>query len=239
MHLFRVASGMLSPIPGEQEILRQVRTAYLASRDAGSIGPILDAAFRTAIHAGRRVRHETDLGRVVLSYAELAMQEIDTGAPGARIVVVGTGSLAEEIVRRLAVRGSSGVTVVGRHATRAATLAAMVDGVAAGWNELMNHVCRADAVVACTSAASAFITAPLISARGAAPLTIVDLGEPPNVAPHVGSIPGVRLVSLAHLLPADRGHRSGIDDAERIVVEETERFSHWMARQEFARRAAA
>ena len=55
LHLFRVAAGLDSLVPGEGEILGQVRTAF----EVGSPGPFLDKLFRQALHAGRRVRLET------------------------------------------------------------------------------------------------------------------------------------------------------------------------------------
>ena len=58
LHLFRVAAGLDSLVPGEGEILGQVRSAF----EAGSAGPFLDRLFRQALHAGRRVRVETAIG---------------------------------------------------------------------------------------------------------------------------------------------------------------------------------
>ncbi|HZO49825.1 MAG TPA: hypothetical protein VFB26_06745, partial [Gaiellaceae bacterium] len=58
LHLFRVAAGLDSMVPGEGEILGQVRTAY----EAGAPGPLLDRLFRQALHAGRRARLETAIG---------------------------------------------------------------------------------------------------------------------------------------------------------------------------------
>ncbi|HJU48729.1 MAG TPA: hypothetical protein VJ689_11365, partial [Gaiellaceae bacterium] len=74
LHLFRVAAGLDSLVPGEGEILGQVREAY----DAGATGPLLDRLFRQALHAGRRARVETAIGEspasVPAAAAALAQQ---------------------------------------------------------------------------------------------------------------------------------------------------------------------
>ena len=57
-HLFRVAAGLDSLVPGEGEILGQVRVA----EELGTTGPLLDRVFRQALHAGRKVRAETAIG---------------------------------------------------------------------------------------------------------------------------------------------------------------------------------
>ena len=74
LHLFRVAAGLDSLVPGEGEILGQVRDAF----DGGSTGPLLDRLFRQALHAGRRARVETAIGEspasVPAAAAALAQQ---------------------------------------------------------------------------------------------------------------------------------------------------------------------
>ncbi len=68
LHLYRVAAGLDSLVPGEGQILGQVRSAF----DSGATGPLLDRMFRGAIHAGRRVRRETAIGEVPASVAAAA-----------------------------------------------------------------------------------------------------------------------------------------------------------------------
>ena len=74
LHLFRVAAGLDSLVPGEGEILGQVRDAF----EGGSPGPLLDRLFRQALHAGRRARVETAIGEspasVPAAAAALAQQ---------------------------------------------------------------------------------------------------------------------------------------------------------------------
>ena len=68
LHLFRVAAGLDSMVPGEGEILGQVRAAY----EAAERGPTLDRLFRQALHAGKKVRNETAIGESPSSVSSAA-----------------------------------------------------------------------------------------------------------------------------------------------------------------------
>jgi glutamyl-tRNA reductase len=72
-HLFRVATGLESLVPGEDQILGQVRDAYKAATGRGVIGPILHNVFQRALRAAKLARDETGLGRGKLSVASIAV----------------------------------------------------------------------------------------------------------------------------------------------------------------------
>nr|MDQ3822748.1 glutamyl-tRNA reductase [Actinomycetota bacterium] len=90
LHLFRVAAGLDSMVPGEGEILGQVRAAY----EAGAPGPVLDRLFRQALHAGRKARSQTAIGESpasVSSAAAALAEQVFGDLRGCRIVLVGAG----------------------------------------------------------------------------------------------------------------------------------------------------
>ena len=90
LHLFRVAAGLDSLVPGEGEILGQVRDAA----NAGSPGPFLDRLFRQALSTGRKVRVETAIGEAPSSVpaagAALA-QQVFGDLTGRRVLLLGAG----------------------------------------------------------------------------------------------------------------------------------------------------
>ena len=90
---------------GEGEILRQVRHAADLARRERSLGPALEPLFRHAVEAGKRVRHETGIGRGITSLAHVAVAAAQQGVgddlAGRRVVVVGAGEMAQGIVAAL------------------------------------------------------------------------------------------------------------------------------------------
>src|SRR5205085_6063277 len=92
IHLFRVAAGLDSLIPGEGEILGQVRAAF----EAADVGPLLDRVFREALEVGKRVRRETGIGESpasVSSAAAALAQQVFGDLDGRRALVIGAGRI--------------------------------------------------------------------------------------------------------------------------------------------------
>ncbi len=237
-HLFRVAAGLDSMMVGEAQILGQVREAFGAARGSHATGPLLDALFRHAIAAGRRVRQRTGIERGSLSIPEAAVElarQLLGGLAGRRVLVLGAGEMAELTVRHLVEAGCGAVVVCNRTLEHARPLAERLGGVAVRFDELGAHLARADILVTSTAAPHPVVEPELVAqaVQGRQePLLIVDIAVPRDVHPAVGRLPGVRLLNVDDLQAISeagrRARQAEIAQAEGIVAEETERFSAWL-----------
>ena len=72
-HLFEVAAGLDSAVPGEHEILGQVRDAWELARVEGTARRGLNLLFRHALEVGKRARTETSIARHVTSVSQAAV----------------------------------------------------------------------------------------------------------------------------------------------------------------------
>ena len=236
LHLFRVAAGLDSLVPGEGEILGQVRDAF----EAGAPGPLLDRTFRMALHAGRRARIETAIGESpasVPSAAAALAQQVFEGLDGRRVVLVGAGRTSELTARNLRSRGATIATVVNRTVDRAERLASSLGAGAASLGELATALADADIVVSSTSAPGFVLTAdelaPALRARRGRPVLFVDLAVPRDIDPSLASIDGCFVYDVddleAVVSASLQGRRAEAVRAERIVAAEAERFRAWQA----------
>jgi len=73
-HLFGVACGLYSLVPGEPQIQGQVATALDIAQGGGYAGPITSALFRAALVTGKRARSETGISRNAASVSHNAVQ---------------------------------------------------------------------------------------------------------------------------------------------------------------------
>ena len=236
LHLFRVAAGLDSLVPGEGEILGQVRDAF----EAGAPGPLLDRTFRMALHAGRRARVETAIGESpasIPSAAAALAQQVFEGLDRRRVVLVGAGRTSELTARNLRSRGADVVAVVNRTVDRAERLAASLGARATPLDGIAFALADADVVVSSTSAPGFVLTAqelgPALRARRGRPVLFVDLAVPRDVDPALAGIDGCFVYDVddleAVVSASLQGRREEAVHAERIVAAEAERFRAWQA----------
>ncbi len=236
LHLFRVAAGLDSLVPGEGEILGQVRDAF----EVGATGPLLDHLFRQALHAGRRARVETAIGEspasVPAAAAALAQQVFDDLA-GRSVLLVGAGKMSELTARNLRSRGASIAAVANRTAAHGEGLAVRIESRAVGLAEIPALLATADVVITSTSAPgfvvdSTTAAAALRSRRGR-PILFVDLAVPRDVDPTLQAIDGCFVYDVDDLEAVVEtslaGRRVEAVRAEQLVAAEAERFREWQA----------
>jgi glutamyl-tRNA reductase len=233
-HLFSVAAGLDSQILGETEILGQVRRAHQAAQAAGTHGQELDAVFRGAIAAGRRVRRETTLGKhpasVSSAAVDVALATMVHRGP-ATALILGAGEVAGGVIRALVEQGVRRVTLVNRRPARAADLAAKWGVELRAWEEIGPLLAGTDLVFVTTGAKHPLVRAEDLAAAAAgrgSDLVVLDLAMPRNVEPAARGLSGIRLFDLDQLqelrCPAAGQPSIAVAQAQRILDEEVGRL---------------
>jgi glutamyl-tRNA reductase len=213
----RIAAGLESRIIGELEVLGQVRTAYKTFREAtGGSEKVLDRIFQDALALGREARRVSEVDRNLTSLSALSanalMKRIPATAP---VAVVGAGSLASSVARYLNKRGNHPVRVTSRCPENAFSLAMELGGFSTALNEMEHLLEGVSGIISATAAPHALIFPQHLEKAGR-PLTIVDLGEPPDCDDAVRNLPDVTYISLldierkAHINAEDRLKRAEV-----------------------------
>jgi glutamyl-tRNA reductase len=232
LHLFRVAAGLDSLVPGESEILGQVRDAY----ESAAPGPQLDRVFRQALALGKRVRSETAIGESpasVSSAAAALVEQVFGELAGTSALLIGAGRIAELAAANLASRGARIAFVANRSPDKAAALAHRFEGLPIGLDEVPDRLAEVDVVVSSTGAPGAILHAADVPARRRRPLFFVDIAVPRDVDPAIARLDGCFLYDIddleAVVAETLAGRRAEAERGERLAAQEVERYRAWRA----------
>jgi glutamyl-tRNA reductase len=230
-HLFGVAAGLDSAVPGEHEILGQVRVAWEVARSEGTARRGLNLLFRHALEVGKRARTETAIATHVTSVSQaavlIARDRVD-GLAGRRVVVAGAGAIAKGMVSFLGAEGVAEVVVANRTPQRAE---ANLDGLevparVVPLSELVGELRDADVVFGATGAPEIVLDRAGVEEAVAGrdrPLLAIDVAVPRDIDPAVASLDGVELLDMravAEITEAGLQLRHREAEAVREIVEE-------------------
>lgn len=227
-HLFRVVSGLESPLLGEHQIQGQVKRAYQEAQESGPLDPGLHRLFQQALRVGKRVRSETALGQGALGHAHTVvtlLRRLPVSLEQLRILVIGVNRLNRGILRFLARRGQGTVFLGNRSLQKAQDLVAdLGTGEALSLEALPEVLGRVDVVISATSAPHLIVHEAQLPLVGG-PRWFFDLAVPRDIDPAVASRPGCQLYNVTDLeevaTQSLRNRRSEVVRAEAIVDQET------------------
>ncbi len=235
-HLFEVAAGLRSVVPGEFEILGQLRRALELAIEEHSAGSEVTEIFQRAIASGRRVRTETAISRGTTSFAQAAataaIAELGDALDDAQVVILGAGQMASGVAKSLldATPRVESLTILNRTFDRAEILRRELDDQRVfvdTLDTLETHLPGTQLIVGALE-----IPAPILSREHFVHLdhdvVIVDLGVPRAVAIDVNDLSHVRRIDISDLHErverALGDRREAIEEAEAIVAVDVEKF---------------
>ena len=234
-HLFRVATGLDSLVLGEPQILGQVKQAWAAARESGTLGNRLDRLFQHAFVTAKRARTDTRIGANPVSVASAAVrmaEETFARPSDSTILLIGAGETIELTALHLVQAKARRLLFANRTLAHAQELASRHGGVALPLSELERHLAEADIVFSATAARDPILHKPQVAAalkqRRHRPMLLLDLAVPRDIAPTVAELRDVFLYTVDDLERViednRRSRREAADAAEAIVDLQVARF---------------
>jgi len=199
-HALRLACGLQSQIKGEEQINIQLSNWI----GANSFPESLKQLWERALLASGQIRKDSGLDSTKTDIANLILDDIDRRIKfGGRlkIVVIGTGKIAELFARRTRVEREM-YFVANKNFLKASMLAQKSDGLAAQFKDLSALIPGADAIISATSSPHQVINRSDFEGglgRPIDPLLIYDLAIPRDVDPDLCNVDGISLWNLDDL----------------------------------------
>lgn len=239
-HVFRVASSLDSMIVGEPQILGQIKTSYGYAAEYKSSGIILNRFLHKAFSVAKRVRTETKIASSAVSVAFAAVElakKILGELTDKTVMLVGAGEMCELAAKHFLNSGAKGVMVSNRTFERAERLAEEFGGEAILFEELFQHLHRADIVLSSTGAPHIIIgpkdVEEVVKRRRFKPMFFIDIAVPRDIDQKVGDVESAYLFTvddLQEIVQANLAQRSlEAEKAEEIINMEIGQFFKWLS----------
>jgi glutamyl-tRNA reductase len=241
-HMFRVACGLDSMILGEPQILGQMKSAYQAACEAGTLGKRLGKLFQHTFMAAKKVRTDTSIGSSPVSVAFAAVQlaqQIFDKLSEQTALLIGAGETIELTARHLTQLGIGRIIIANRTYDKAHTLATQFNGYAIALSELPNHLAEADIVISSTASQLPILgkgrVESALKIRKHKPMFMVDLAVPRDIEPEVEQLRDVYLYTVDDLQNTINqnmnSRRQAAEQAEEIIETQVDYFLNWLRAQ--------
>ncbi len=211
-HLFRVVCGLDSMVLGEDEILHQVKEAYLNADRTGLTNGEMNIIFQGAFNCAKLSKSETKLSNTPVSIGTLTANAVEkylreqaagdgqADTPGKVLVIGATGKMGSIVVKDLLAKG---IAVVGtsRRRHNEEGLFFVKEG-GPEWVDFENRydaVSTVKAVVSVTASPHYTLTREaFVEAAKGEPCLLVDLGVPRDIDRDLKYAEGVTLLDIDH-----------------------------------------
>ncbi|MGD8558940.1 MAG: glutamyl-tRNA reductase, partial [Gammaproteobacteria bacterium] len=202
-HVLRVASGLDSMVLGEPQILGQMKDAYTAASEAGTLGSLLDRLFQYTFAVAKQVRTDTQIGASPVSVAFAAVslsKQIFSDLNNHTALLIGAGETIELAARHLHESGIGRMIIANRTIERAHNLASEFNAYAISLPDIPGHLAEADIVISSTASPLPILgkgsVESALKIRKHRPMLMIDIAVPRDIESEVDSLDDVYLYTV-------------------------------------------
>lgn len=196
-HLLEVTCGFQSAIPGEEQILAQVKKAYIDKLEKGERPSPLNTLFNKAIALGKKFRSDSRINENSVSVEALAIKETEKFFNDLRdknIFIVGAGEIASSLVKILHKKDCKNISVIKR---RKSSIDLPVDYFT--FDEKFQLWENADIIYSTTSAPHLIFEFDEVKELQNKKRVLIDFAVPRDIDFKIGNIANQNLINLEEL----------------------------------------
>ncbi|WP_396194993.1 glutamyl-tRNA reductase [Flavobacterium sp.] len=239
-HMFRVGTGLDSQILGDFEIISQIKSAFVESKNCQLANAFMERLVNAVIQASKRIKNETEISSGATSVSFAAVRYIFNNVEdiaNKNILLFGTGKIGRNTCENLVKHTKhEQITLINRTKDKAERLARKLDVIVKDYVDLQLEIQKADVLVVATGAQNPTVDKAILNLKK--PLLILDLSIPKNVNENVQDVKDVTLVHMDHLSQMTdetlENRKKHIPAAEAIIEEIKDEFIAWTKQRKFA-----
>ncbi|URA09223.1 glutamyl-tRNA reductase [Thermospira aquatica] len=228
-HLFGLASGVESPLVGENYIFHQLKQAYQQAIHNKTVSKILHILFQQAFHVGKKVRQKTNISKGALSHALAAFTIVKyyfKNLQNLRVTIIGVNRINEDLLKYFHKHEVKQIYLGNRTYEKAKELALKYNAQVFSLNSLKNVLRQTDVLLTTTSAPHPIIKTSDMPENKE--LLIIDLAVPPDVEKEIKTRKNILYFDVHDsekmVTQSLQTRQEEKEKALRIISEETEKF---------------
>lgn len=199
-HLFELACGFHSRILGEDQILGQIRDAYLEGVEKGYIFSELMRLFEEAISCGKRFRSDTKLYEIPVSSSSIAVNKI-IESKAEKLMVMGYGTIGKLVIKYALGTELKEINIVVRDKSKVEKITDQRVNILT-YNEARERLNEMDGLISCTAASHLVVEKYHINKEGKN-ILLIDLAMPRDIDPQLQNYERVQLLDIDKISKLD------------------------------------
>ena len=244
-HLYKVAAGLDSMVLGEDEILRQVKEAYLFAKEQGFVNSELNIIFQGAFNCAKQTKSETAISNTPVSIGTLTANMVETylkekKLPKKVLVIGATGKIGSIVAKDLISKGISVTGTTRSHIGEGGVMLQGVEGIAwIPFDKRYEAIFGVAVVVSATGSPHYTITKDAFEKNcgKAQEYLMVDLAVPYDIDQDLARLDGVMLYDIDYFENISSENYNiklnEIDKAKRILADCVEEVQKKLLIREF------
>lgn len=199
-HLFELACGFHSRILGEDQILGQIRDAYLEGVEKGYIFSELMRLFEEAISCGKRFRSDTKLYEIPVSSSSIAVNKV-IESKAEKLMVMGYGTIGKLVIKYALGTELKEINIVVRDKSKVEKITDQRVNILT-YNEARERLNEMDGLISCTAASHLVVEKYHINKEGKN-ILLIDLSMPRDIDPQLQNYERVQLLDIDKISKLD------------------------------------
>ena len=199
-HLFELACGFHSRILGEDQILGQIRDAYLEGVEKGYIFSELMRLFEEAISCGKRFRSDTKLYEIPVSSSSIAVNKV-IESKAEKLMVMGYGTIGKLVIKYALGTELKEKNIVVRDKSKVEKITDQRVNILT-YNEARERLNEMDGLISCTAASHLVVEKYHINKEGKN-ILLIDLAMPRDIDPQLQNYERVQLLDIDKISKLD------------------------------------
>lgn len=244
-HLYKVTAGLDSMVLGEDEILRQVKEAYLSAKEQGFVNSELNIIFQGAFNCAKQTKSETAISNTPVSIGTLTANMVETylkekKLPKKVLVIGATGKIGSIVAKDLISKGISVTGITRSHIGEGGVMLQGVEGIAwIPFDKRYEAIFGVAVVVSATGSPHYTITKDAFEKNcgKAQEYLMVDLAVPYDIDQDLAQLDGVMLYDIDYFENISSENYNiklnEIDKAKRILADCVEEVQKKLLIREF------